>query len=167
MAESENKPMSLNDEVSDDKSEVTDGATRETAEQPALPGDAFRPYCRTHNCLMTAYKSGGKVTRYKCQVPGCKESAKRARQRSVVPNKPLECPQCRQRAVEAAQASGVKTKKSPDPVYCEVQFTTSRGGMLHMVCPTDGCDFSVHVPRPDIAVVSQEIRRRSESIAAR
>jgi hypothetical protein len=167
MADTENKPMALDGGGGDEKQNVGEAEQPKAVESVARQGDQYRPYCRVHNCLMGATNSNGKVTRYQCPVPGCKEAEKRTRPNTVVPNQPLECPQCRQRAIEEAAQKGGKGKKEPKPVYCEVDRSRSRGGMLRMVCPTDGCSFAVDVPRPDIAIVRRQFIRRSESISAR
>lgn len=131
---------------------------REQAVERSRQGDQHRPYCRRHHVLMKAYKTTGGITSYRCPVPECKETAKQAQPRSVIPRDPQECPKCRQRHIEADNAAAA-------PVYCEVAFSRSTSGTLMLVCPSAGCDFHVLVPRPDIAARSRRMRAQ-EDLAA-
>lgn len=153
------KPMNLDDETA----AATPTTTSQDAPQEAAAprqGDQHRPYCRRHNVLMVAYNSSGGATRYKCPVPGCDATEKRAQPTSNVPREPQICPHCRGRAIEDGQAD-------PQPVYLEADYARSTFAMLLMVCPTEGCHYSMRIPRPDIVTRSRIQRQRSESISER
>jgi len=110
---------------------------------PSRQGDGSRPYCETHNCLMTAASTQGGVTHYKCQVPGCDVRVKRARPTAVVPTKPLAC--------------ACETCLEP-PRFMEVDRAASLGGQLKLTCPN--CGRFVYVPRPSF--LPDQARRTSE-----
>jgi hypothetical protein len=113
----------------------------------ARQGDEGRPYCATHNCLMTANGTDGVVTRYRCPVPGCESTVKRVRKVAVVPSKPLRC-----------QAI---TCQDP-PQYFAVNVTSSQGGTLKMFCPK--CGRETIVPRPGF---QPDARRRDDDMGDR
>ena len=123
-------------------------------------GDQHRPYCLLHNVLMVAYNSSGGATRYKCPVPECDATEKRAQPTSMIPRDPLFCPHCMARAIEAGQ-------DKPQPVYLEADYARSTFAILLMKCPTAGCHFSIKIPRPDITARSRVQRSRTESISER
>ncbi len=110
---------------------ATDVGSPAAGSSPARQGDGSRPYCETHNCLMTAASTQGGVTHYKCQVPGCEERVKRARPTAIVPTKPLAC--------------AAETCRQP-PQYLAVDKAFSLGGQLKLTCPN--CGRSAYVPRP-------------------
>lgn len=154
------KAMSLGDTT-----EVTTETTTSLQETPpdvATPrqGDQHRPYCRRHNVLMIAYNSSGGATRYKCPVPGCDATEKRAQPTSNIPREPQMCPHCQARAAE-------EKTKAQTPVYLEADYARSTYAMLHMACPTPECRFFVKLPRPDIAARSRVQRARGEAIGER
>lgn len=136
------KPMGLEDSDRDQ-------STEQTASEPVRQGDQYRPYCRRHNCLMESQGTKSRVTRYYCPVEGCDSAEKRPQPKSVIPRRPLECPHC-------AASAGKKAK----PVYCEVDYRRSHQGTLLMVCPSDGCDYKVRVPRPDVVVRTHRMHAR-------
>jgi len=145
-------------DIQDDDTHVTE-ESGDAVKAIARQGDGDRPYCRVHFTLMRASSTKGRVTRYKCPVPGCSEKEKRARGTSRIPREPLECPRCRQRQIEEG-------KKNPRPVYCEADYHGSHAGMIKMACKVDACGFYVFLPKPGIA----RIRRRmsdSETTATR
>jgi len=121
-------------------------------------GEQDRPFCPIHICLMVAENTSERVTRYKCKVPGCKEKAKKARPRSVIPADATECPMCAQRSRE----SGSKKAK---PVYCVADRKGSHGINLKMACPTVGCGYYQFIPQMPGMIGSQ--RRDRGDISAR
>jgi hypothetical protein len=145
-----------------------DTTTTKPAEQPSTPparqGDQHRPYCMRHNVLMSAYSSRDGVTRYRCPVPGCDATEKRAQPTSNIPREPHVCPHCAARAKEAAEDTD---EAVAPPVYLESDWSRSTYAMIAMVCPTPGCRFSVRLPRPDISARSRRMRGRAEKIGER
>jgi len=119
------------------------GGSAAAAAPPSRQGDGSRPYCDTHNCLMTAASTQGGVTHYKCQVPGCEARVKRARPMAVVPTKPLAC--------------AFATCREPTQ-YLAVDRAASLGGQLKLTCPN--CGRFVYVPRPSF--LPDQARRPSE-----
>lgn len=157
------KPMNLEDTTDAPVPTTPTTTTPQAATQEAAAprqGDQHRPYCRRHNVLMIAYNSSGGATRYKCPVPGCDATEKRAQPTSNIPREPMVCPHCRGRAIEEGQ-------KDPTPVYLEAEYGRSTFAILLMRCPTPDCHYAVKIPRPDIAARSQIQLRRSESISER
>lgn len=157
------KPNAMN--LDDDGTEeVTTPTTTNQAAPPdpaaSRQGDQHRPYCRTHNVLMTAYNSRDGVTRYRCPVPGCQATEKRAQPTSNILREPMFCPHCLARAIEAGT-------ERQDQVYLEADYARSTFAILLMKCPTVGCHFSVKIPRPDIAARNRVQRARTESIGER
>ena len=127
---------------------------------PARQGDQHRPYCLLHNVLMTAYSSRDGVTRYRCPVPDCTATEKRAQPTSNVPREPMQCPHCAARAREAG-------RDDAPPVHLQVDYARSTYAMLLMVCPQPECRFAVRVARPDIVARSRLQARRGEQIGER
>ena len=158
------KPNAMSLDDGDEQQQPTTPPTTNQAssQEPAAPrqGDQHRPYCRTHNVLMTAYNSRDGVTRYRCPVPGCQATEKRPQPTSSIPREPMRCPHCAARAKEDGQEDGT-------PVYLEADYAHSTFAMLAMVCPTPGCRFRMRVSRPDIAARSRVQRSQAESIGER
>lgn len=176
MAKKANGPLPLDDDQVADATETetqndavenseTATTTIDTPDQPpsvpaARQGDQHRPYCMRHVVLMSAYSSRDGVTRYRCPVPGCEATEKRAQPTSHIPREPHVCPHCAARSRDAGE-------KDPKPVYLESDWSHSTYAMLAMACPTAGCRFTLRMPRPDIAARSRKQRAHAERIGER
>lgn len=128
---------------------------------PALPGLATRrveqgtPYCARHNVLMVTSSSQERAAYYKCPVPGCQQTDKRARPTMRIPSEPLRCPQ------RSCSADDPKSA-----MYLEVNGAKSTPFQLRMECPR--CSFQINVPRPGVESAVQRARlEASEDLDAR
>jgi hypothetical protein len=92
-----------------------------------MRGEHGRPVCPRHLVQMTAYATGGGVTRYKCRVDGCSCTDKRDQGlNAVIPREPQMCPTC--------------------GVACEVDPMAQYTHFWRLGCPNQ-CGFSVNLPK--------------------
>lgn len=120
----------------------------------ARQGDAGRPYCGRHLCLMVSTGSDKDKTRYKCPVPGCSCSQTVARPIARIPREPRRCPQ--------------KICKDKPEAYLEVD-PRSQGMTLTLRCPC--CGHTQQEPRPMAHAQLQRIQQQQaepvEDLSAR
>src|SRR6185436_20512892 len=80
--------MDLDADVSGETKHQFANDDLQPAAAPARQGDAGRPFCGKHNCLMKATGSSKTETRYACPVPLCDAKEKRARSSVNIPREP-------------------------------------------------------------------------------
>ena len=120
----------------------------------ARMGDTNRPICPVHIAYMRATTSAGRTTTYACQVPGCKETAKKVRPRTTYPAEPIVCP----------RRSCTPKRKNGKRPYLESDPKRSTGQSIKLVCPV--CGFATDFARPEIALASRQ-QNEGEDLSTR